>query len=84
MGMQTGRRIYMTEDIWDEAISELASRLAKAPDGFTPEQIYPCPVCEHQLNIQIGRYQRSGTKMIGITIECDQCDNAIASDHVEE
>jgi len=74
----------MNEDIWDEAISELADRLVKTPDGYSSEQIYPCPVCGHQLKIQIGRYQRSNTNMIGITIECDECDKAIATDYIEE
>jgi len=74
----------MNEDVWDEAISKLAVQLAKTPDEFSSEQTYPCPVCGHPLNIQIGRYQRSNTKMIGITIECDQCDQAIASDLIEE
>lgn len=73
----------MNADLWDEAISELADRLIKQPDGFSPEQSHPCPVCQNQLKIQIGRYQRSATKMIGIMIECDQCDKAIAADYLE-
>ena len=73
----------MKDELWDEAISKLTDELIKEPDEFSPEQSYSCPVCQNQLTIRIGRYQRSNTKMIGITIECDVCDKAIAIDFIE-
>ena len=73
----------MNDNFWDEAISKLADKLIKKSDEFSSEQNYPCPVCQNQMNIQIGRYQRSNTKMIGITIDCDVCNKAIAIDFIE-
>lgn len=82
--MQKERKEYSMNDmIWDNAISTFAAKWAKNPDEFSLEQSYPCPICHDRLEIQIGRYQRSNTKMIGITIRCYQCDKAIAVDNVE-
>jgi len=73
----------MKDDFWDEAISKIADKLIKKPDEFSSEQSYLCPICQNQMNIQIGRYQRSNTQMIGITIICDACNKAIAIDAIE-
>ena len=68
---------------WDGEISKLAVQLIRKPGEFFPAQHHPCPVCQNPLKIQIGRYQRGITKMIGITIECDVCQQAIAEDFIE-
>ena len=73
----------MKDNFWDEAISKLVDKLIKKPDEFSSEQDHPCPVCQNQLKIHIGRYQRSNIKMIGVTIECDVCAKAIAIDSIE-
>jgi len=73
----------MNDDEWTKAIDQLASELIKKQYEFSSEQIHPCPVCGSQLKIQIGRYQRGNAKMIGITVECDKCENAIATDYRE-
>jgi uncharacterized protein YlaI len=74
----------MNENFWAESISKLADGFIKNTDEFSPKQTYPCPACHNKLKIQIGRYQRINTKMIGITVECDICDKAISIDFIEE
>lgn len=74
----------MNNGLWDDAIFKIADKLMKKPAEFTPEQIYPCPVCGSQLLIQVGHYQRGKIIMIGITIECKVCNQAIAVDGVEK
>jgi len=83
MGMPKEKEHSMNDDFWDRVISKLADKLIEKSDEFSPEQSCPCPVCQNHLKIQIGRYQRNDTKMIGITIECNQCHQAIALDYAE-
>ena len=81
--MRKEKEYSMKDDFWDEVISKLVEKLIRKTDEFSSEQNYLCPVCQNQLKIQVGRYQRSNTKMIGITIDCDVCDKAIAMDAIE-
>jgi transcription elongation factor Elf1 len=73
----------MNDDFWNYEISKLADELVKKPDEFSLEKIFPCPVCHNQLRIQISNYQRGNAKMIGIIIECNACNEAVALDFIE-
>lgn len=73
----------MNNNIWDNEISKLADKLIKKPDVVISEQSHSCRVCQNRLEIQIGKYKRGNIKMIGVTIECDECNKAIAMDFIE-
>ncbi len=73
----------MSNDYWDNAVTGLASELIDDPDEFSAEKTCPCPVCGNRLEIHMGRYQRDIVKMIGVTIECNKCSQAVAIDSVD-
>jgi predicted RNA-binding Zn-ribbon protein involved in translation (DUF1610 family) len=81
--MQNEERKSMSDDFWDNATTELAHRLMVVPGELSLEQNHPCPVCGNRLIIHAGRYQRYTIPMIGVTIECKECNKAIAIDSME-
>ena len=83
MGMRNAKRKYMNNDLWDESVEKISHSLMRQQGEFSSEEIHLSVVCGNQLNIQIGRYKRGKIRMIGIIIECDNCDKAMAVDAEE-
>jgi hypothetical protein len=73
----------MNDSFWVTKATEIAQRVIQAPGEFSPEQSYPCPVCGNRLIIHLGRYQRDTVKMLGVTVECKECNQAMAIDLAE-
>jgi hypothetical protein len=70
-------------EAWNKAISEYAARFKRKQRELLPGQIHLCPICGQKLNIQAGQYQRSGMQMLGLTIECGACEQALALDYID-
>ena len=64
-----------------EVIDRYIDELVELNDDFSSEKKYLCPVCQTELNVQAGKYQRGDRQMIGIIVKCIECDVTMAIDY---
>ncbi len=58
-----------------------ARAISRKNDDFSLRKIYLCPVCNNALHVQAGNYQRVDRQMLGVIIECGECDVTMALDY---
>ena len=64
----------------DEKITSFIAELVRKGTDFLKEDNYLCPVCGTELKLQAGGYKRGETKMLGVVVECSECDVTMALD----
>ena len=64
----------------DDKITLFIAELVRKRVDFSEKNNYVCPVCGNVLQVQAGGYKRGDIKMLGVVVECGECDVTMALD----
>jgi hypothetical protein len=59
-------------------VNRLVDQLLQMDDN--PGELHPCPLCGGKLHVSFELYSRGSRDMLGISVWCEGCDLAVATD----